>query len=150
MKINLERKLPPCPDKLYCTVCGQLHEVGRIRALLYNDQGLIQGDLCSRCLKLKPDVFKHKLREKASVLLQQPKLFKSSRISYQERDLELREVAEENIKFPNSFNWLLKHIEVFAQESQELEAARFARTTCYCGRKSRHRIFFEESDFHPH
>jgi hypothetical protein len=49
MKIQLERALPNCPSHLTCVACFQQFEVEKIRALLYNHVGLIQGDLCHIC-----------------------------------------------------------------------------------------------------
>lgn len=53
-------------------VCHQDIEVSRIRALLYNEQGLIQRDICLKCLKLKPEEIKQKIREQAMLLMEIP------------------------------------------------------------------------------
>ena len=53
MKIQLERTLSTCPTELQCVVCAQRFEVERIRSILYDRAGLIQGDLCNVCLGAK-------------------------------------------------------------------------------------------------
>ncbi len=49
MKIQLERTLPTCPPQLKCVACSQLFKVEKIRSLLSDRAGLIQGDLCRTC-----------------------------------------------------------------------------------------------------
>ncbi len=49
MKIQLERTLPTCPPQLKCVACSQLFKVEKIRNLLVDRAGLIQGDLCRTC-----------------------------------------------------------------------------------------------------
>lgn len=53
MKIQLERTLSTCPSHIKCVACSQPFEVGKIRSLLYDRSGLIQGDLCPDCAKAK-------------------------------------------------------------------------------------------------
>ena len=95
MKIQLERTLATCPSKLTCIACRQPFDVGRIRTLLCNDQGLIHGDVCPDCLK-----------SKASGIKQQLKVF------------------TEDIKLPKFYQWWMKKLEILSQETQELENAR--------------------------
>ena len=72
MKIKLDRKLTSCPDILRCIICRQAFKVSIIRPLLYNDRGLIQGDICSQCLKLKAEEIKQRIREQAMLLMEIP------------------------------------------------------------------------------
>jgi hypothetical protein len=58
--------------------------------------------------------------------------------------LELLEFSQEDVKLPTFYKWWLKRIEIFSQESQELEAARLGLSNCSCGRRSHLRIVFED------
>jgi hypothetical protein len=49
MKIRLERTLPTCPSQLRCIACNQSFKAEKIRSLLYDRTGLLQGDLCCTC-----------------------------------------------------------------------------------------------------
>jgi hypothetical protein len=49
VKIELERTLSNCPSNLKCVACSQSFKTGKIRRLLCDRAGLIQGDLCSSC-----------------------------------------------------------------------------------------------------
>ncbi len=124
MRIRLERKLETCPHQLSCTVCRQRFEVRKIRTLLYNDAKLLQGDICSECIALRPSEIRSKMREQASLLRQYPELNGSSLLSARERALELLEASQEEVRFPTFYDWWFKKIEVFSEESQELEATR--------------------------
>ncbi len=55
MKIQLERRLPTCPPQLKCVACAQTFPVEKIRSLLCDRAGLIQGDLCPGCRRA-PDL----------------------------------------------------------------------------------------------
>lgn len=124
MKIQLERTLASCPKKLLCTVCGQSFRVGKIRSLLSNNQGLLQGDVCPDCVRLKPSEIRNRLRDRASLLLQQPAISEAHSHATRERALELLETAQENVQFPQFYHWWMKQIEIFSEESHELEAER--------------------------
>lgn len=124
MKIKLERKLKTCPSQLSCTVCRQKFEVQKIRTLLFNDAGLLQGDICSECRELKSSTICTKMRELACLLMQYPELNSSTLLSGKERALELLEASQEEVRFPSFYHWWLKELEIFSEESQELEAAR--------------------------
>jgi hypothetical protein len=119
MRIQLERTIKSCPKKLLCTICGQSFQVGKIRALLSDNKGLIQGDVCSHCVHLKPSEIRNHLRDRASLLLQQPVVSESHSLATRERALELLETAQENVQFPHFYQWWLKQFEVFSEESQE-------------------------------
>jgi hypothetical protein len=135
MKVQLERRMSSCPNHLQCTVCGQKFETPKIRALLYNNQELIQGDVCSDCLQLKTDEIKQKLRERAHLLRQ------IEQTTIQQQAIELFAAAEEELKLPTFYERWLKRLEIFSEETQELEAARFG--ACACRKRSRLRIVFE-------
>lgn len=124
MRIRLERKLETCPSHLSCTVCRQRFEVCKIRTLLFNDAGLLQGDICLECREAKSSAIRSKMREQASLLMQYPELNGSSLVSARERALELLETSQEEVRFPTFYHWWFKKIEVFSEESQELEANR--------------------------
>lgn len=120
MKIQLERKFKTCPNRLRCTVCDRLFEVGKIRTLLYSDRGFIQGDICPKCLQLKAEQIQQKLRERAMILIEEP-FCDSSMLSNHELALELLETSTENIKFPTFYQWLIKHLEILSPISQETQ-----------------------------
>lgn len=124
MRIQLERKLYPCRDNLRCTVCQQVFHVEPIRSLLYQDSGLLQGDVCPNCARLPATEFKQRMVLNARILLQQESLQDSQTMTLHARALELLEVAKEPIKFPPFWQQWLMQLGVFAQDTQELEAAR--------------------------
>ncbi len=103
MKLKLDRKLTSCPDRLRCNICRQAFKVSIICALLYNEIKLIQEDICSKCLKLKAEGIKQKIREQAMLLMEVPELYSFSTISSQERALELIECSTEKVKFPSFY-----------------------------------------------
>jgi hypothetical protein len=148
MKVQLERKIPTCPEQLGCVVCQQKFTVPNIRSLLCTDAGLIQGDVCPTCLKLKADGIKHKMRERSGLLLKQAELDQERSLSLRQRALELLAASQEDITLPTLFTWMGKRLEILAQETQELEAARFGTgNSCACRKRSRLRIVFEEDGF---
>jgi hypothetical protein len=144
MKIQLERKLASCPHKLACTVCYQWFEVGKIRALLYNNKGLLQGDMCPECLKLTASNVRARLRERASLLLQNPELSDPYHASARDRALELLQAAQEDLKQPSVLDWWLKKLEIFSEESQELEAHRVGSSDFYLAERSRLQKMLED------
>lgn len=137
MKIQLERKSTSCPNRLTCVICRQIFAIDTIRTLLYNDKGLLQGDICRKCLKLTAKAIKQEILLSANLLSRQPNLASSRTISPPELVLELLECAVEDVKFPTFYQWLIKRIEVFSQEYQEIEAARFSLANCNC---SKHKL----------
>lgn len=152
MKIQLERRLTSCPDNLRCTACNQMFGVGQIRLLLRNDRGLIQGDVCPDCSKLKPSEVKQKMANRAAQLIQQSAQSSSEAVFSRQRALELLETSKEAIERPTFWQWILKRLEIFSQESQELELARFGLSSCACrsrwhnfsSKEPRLRIVFED------
>lgn len=125
MRIQLERKRYPCRDTLRCTVCQQMFHVGQIRSLLHQDSGLLQGDVCPACARLTATDFKQKMVLNARILLQKESLHDAQTMTLHARTLELLEAAKEPIKFPSFWQQWLMQLDVFAQDTQELEAARF-------------------------
>lgn len=118
MKIQLEQKLISCPDYLRCKVCRQVFEVSTMRAILYNNQGLIQGDICPECIKLKAEEIKQRLRDQAMLLMEKPELCSTRTISADELVLELLECSNENVKFPTFYHKFVKKIEIISQKYQ--------------------------------
>lgn len=132
MKIYLEQKLSSCPDQMTCIVCHNLFWTPNIRALLYDRHNLIQGDVCRSCLKLKSTHFQQKLRNQANRLIQESILIPQRFDALQDRAIELLETSEELISYPTIFHWFFKRLEIFAKDSQALEAARFKNASCQC------------------
>lgn len=140
MKIQLERKLSSCPEKLICTVCNQWFEPDKIRTLLYNDHGLLLGDVCPLCMKLPASEIRGQLRERAGLLLQQSELIEVSdwqSNAMRDRALELLQAAQEDVRFPSIFDWWFKRLEIFSEESQALEATRMGLNEYYLTERSR-------------
>lgn len=132
MKIHLEQKLSSCPEQMTCIVCHDLFWTPKIRALLFNRQNLIQGDVCRSCLKLKSTHFQKKLRNQANRLIQASILTPECFEALQDRAIELLETSEEQISYPTVSHWFFKRLEIFAKDSQALEAARFRNSSCQC------------------
>ncbi len=140
MKIQLERKLSSCSEKLICTVCNQWFEPDKIRTLLYTDRGLLLGDVCRVCLKLPASEIRDQLRERASLLLQQSELLALpdwQNTACRARALELLQAAQEDVRFPSIFDWWFKKLEIFSEESQALEATRVGLNEYYLMERSR-------------
>jgi hypothetical protein len=136
MKIQLERKLSSCPERLTCVVCHELFGTTRIRALLRDNHGLIQGDVCAACMKLETSNFQKALRNQANRLLHEAILDPARADLLQARAIEILETSEEQIQWPLFFHWILKKIEIFGEETLELEAARFGASSCQCNSAS--------------
>ncbi len=124
MKIQLERKLSSCPERLFCVVCHELFWVPSIRSLLYSDQNLIQGDVCSVCVTLNSSSFQKKLRNQANRLVQESILYPSRFDALRCQAVEILETSEERLKRPTVFHWFFKKLEILSEETQELEATR--------------------------
>lgn len=124
MRIQLERKRYPCRDKLRCTICLQLFEVGQMRSLLYQDCGLLQGDVCPHCAKLDAESFKQKMVLNARILLQQTASQHSQTVTLHTQALELLAVSKEDIKFPGVWQQAMTKLKALVEDTQELEAAR--------------------------
>ncbi len=132
MRIKLERTLASCPHEMSCIVCNQKFRTPKIRALLYGDASLLQGDVCPDCLRLKATIFHQKLQEQADRLILKSMAYPAQSDALYEQAIELFATAEEPIQYPTIFHWVLKKIAIFAEESQELEAARFGTAKCGC------------------
>ncbi len=135
MKIQLDRKLATCPKKLLCTVRNTAFEVGKVRLLLYTDQGVLLGDISPQCLKLSSSDIRGKLRERACAILQDEE--SNPRSAARECALELLQAAQEEVRFPTPLDWWLKKFEIFSEESQEVEATRTGLSEYYVLERSR-------------
>jgi hypothetical protein len=143
MKIKLERKLINCPNPLKCKVCHQGFEVSKPRTLLYSDRGLLIGDICPRCVKRETSEIQRLLKQQGNHLMAPSQGRGAQTIASYQQALELLEISTENIKLPTFYQRWLKHIEIFVQETQELEAARFRLSSRAIEQRSRLEKAFE-------
>jgi len=116
MKIKLERTLANCPTHLRCTICSRPFEVGKIRKLLCDSNGLIQGDLCSTCSKLSSKHLKQKLQ------------------------------TNEEIIQPKFYQWWFKRLTILSEATQEIEQARLGSSRCHCQNSRGLKILFQRDD----
>jgi hypothetical protein len=130
MRIQLERKLALCPDRLRCTVCHQAFQPQRIRSLLYSDRGLLQGDVCHSCLRLDAAEFKQTISLNAQLAVVQSGPRDRLAQHYQQQAQELLSVVSEKVRFPSPLQWLVQWVALLCQESQELEATRLGLAAC--------------------
>ena len=143
MKIKLERKLINCPNLLNCKVCHQTFAVSKLRNLLYSDRGLLIGDICPSCLKQETSEIQRLLRQRGNYLTAPSQGRGAQTIASYQQALELLEISAENIKLPTFYQCWLKHIEIFVQETQELETARFRISSYTIEQRSRLEKAFE-------
>ena len=127
MKVQLERRFTSCPCQLECVVCRNKFEPESIRSYLCNDQGLIQGDCCPECLKLGSQYILEKLIEQ------------TKKIREKLDSLFLESISENNVSLPKISQWFSKWLEIFIQESCELNAAKMGFR-----QRSKFTIFFEQ------
>lgn len=140
MKIQLERKLRSCPDRLRCVVCDRAFNSDRVRSLLCHDDGLIAGDVCPHCLKQGADRLRQELRDRAATAFSRistqistsPRSIDDATISLEREALELAEMAEQPLKLPPVYAWWWKKLEILAAETQALELARRGAANCHC------------------
>jgi hypothetical protein len=145
MKVQLERKILPCLDQLGCIACHQKFTVPNIRILICADTGLIQGDLCRDCLKLKATGIRQRIQEQSGRLLQQAEQDSGQSLRLRQRALELLLLSQETLTLPNLYQWISKRFEIFSQENQELESARLGMNNfCLCHQRARLRTMLEE------
>lgn len=137
MKIQLERRLVSCPDTVQCTVCHRPFAVDAIRSLLYSDRGWLKGDVCPHCLKLDTSTFKQNLWTQAMHLRESTSDGQSQTLLRHQQALECLELSQEELHRPVWWHWWLKRLEIFSQESQELEAARLGLDVRCCEQRSR-------------
>ena len=131
MKIQLERKLPSCPERLTCAVCCQPFAVAPIRLLLFTDQGLLRGDVCSHCQHLSSSSIRETLRERAILLKRQSELQSPSTITIHQLASELMICSQEAVQFPSLVQWWHKWWEIWTDQSAAGETAQWALTTRY-------------------
>ncbi len=127
MKVQLERRLTFCPSKLECVVCRGKFEPQLIRSYLCNDQGLIQGDCCPNCLSLGSQYILEKMFDQ------------TKKIREKLDSMFLESLAENNVSLPKISQWFSKLLEIFLQESYELQIAKIGFRN-----KSKFTIFFEQ------
>jgi hypothetical protein len=130
MKIKLERKLFSCPDRLNCIVCRQPFQSGKLRNLLWSDRTtehrqLLLGDLCPTCMTQGEAPIQKSLRMEANRSLHPTPERSVPTIASHRQALEFLIIADEAVQFPTRGERWLRYLELFVQESQELEAARF-------------------------
>jgi hypothetical protein len=130
MRIQLERKLALCPDRLRCTVCHQAFRARRIRSLLYSDRGLLQGDVCHTCLRLETTEFKQTISLNAQLAVVQSGPRDPQAQQQQQQAQELLLLVSEPVRFPSPLQWLVQWVALLCHESQELEAARLGMAAC--------------------
>jgi hypothetical protein len=103
---------------------------------------LILGDLCSDCKKLTPSVFKQKLRTRSSILLREAQLTDDWESPLRQLAQDLLAASQEDFKKLPFYAWWLKEMQILSEETQELEAARSASSSCLCRQRSQFdRIF---------
>jgi len=155
MRIRLERKLSSCPHHLRCTVCDRMFESGKVRTLLNNDEGFIQGDICLECMKLSVETVQHKIRERAMLLLEETDDTGGTTFSPQARAMELLDCSTENIKYPQFYHWWLVQLEIFSRTSSAAKNVTATESWDYRGRsrkvqdrnwRERLRTFFEKDE----
>lgn len=156
MRIRLERKLSSCPHHLRCAVCDRMFESGKVRTLLHNDEGFIQGDICLECIKLSVETVQHKIRERAMLLLEETDDSSCTTFSPQARAIELLDCSTENVKYPQFYHWWLAQLEIFSHTSSDAKNVNPAienwnyrgrsRKAQYRGWRQRLRTFFEKDE----
>jgi hypothetical protein len=130
MKIQLERKLSSCPNRLTCSVCCQPFPVTQIRSLLFTNSGWLRGDVCAHCLRLGPTGVRETLQERAILLKRQSEFQHSNTIAIHQLATELMTCSQETVQFPSLVQWWLKWWEVWTDHTVELETARLGLSKC--------------------
>jgi hypothetical protein len=150
MKVQLERKLPNCPEQLGCCVCAQNFTTPNIRSLLCNDGGLIQGDICGHCLKMNAKAIKRRIIAQSISLQLQADQDAAESLRFRQQAFDLLLLSQENLTLPNFYTWLRKRWEILSEETRELETARFGLHEAVNDRKrSGLRIVFEDETSQP-
>jgi hypothetical protein len=150
MKIQLEQKLPSCPQQLNCCVCAQNFTAPNIRSLLCNDAGLIQGDVCGHCLKVPARAIKRRIVARSISLQLQADQDEARSLQFRQQAFDLLLLSQENLTLPNFFTWLRKRWEILSEETRELETARFGlHEAVDCRKRTGLRIVFEDETSQP-
>jgi len=137
MKVILERQLINCPNTLKCKVCHQAFGTRKLRTLLYSDRGLLMGDICPCCIKQEAPGIQRLLKQQSHYLMAPTQGRGVQTIASYRQALELSEISTEDVQLPAFYQRWLKHIEIFVQETQELEAARFRLSSHTIEQRSR-------------
>jgi hypothetical protein len=150
MKIQLEQQLPSCPRQLNCCVCGQNFTAPKIRSLLCNDGGLIQGDVCGHCLKVPARGIKRRIVARSISLQLQADQDEARSLQFRQQAFDLLLLSQENLTLPNFFTWLRKRWEILSEETRELETARFGlHEAVDCRKRTGLRIVLEDETSQP-
>jgi hypothetical protein len=145
MKIQLEQRLPACPEQLGCIACNQNFMTPNIRSLLCNDAGLIQGDLCGHCRKLPAKAIQRRIIARSVSLQLQADRDEDKALPLRRQAFDLLLLSQEHLTLPTFYTWLRKHWQILSQETQALEAARFGlNKTCLNAKRSSLRMVFED------
>jgi hypothetical protein len=150
MKIQLEQRLPACPEQLGCFACTQNFMTPNIRSLLCNDAGLIQGDLCGHCRKLPAKAIQRRIAARSLSLQLQADRDAAQALQLRQQAFDLLLLSQENLTLPNFYTWLRKRWEILSQETRELETARFGlHEAVGCRKRAGLRIVFEDETSQP-
>ncbi|OWY69185.1 hypothetical protein B7486_21795 [cyanobacterium TDX16] len=132
-----------------------MFESGRVRTLLHNDEGFIQGDICPECMRLSVETIQHKIRERAMLLLEETDDSGNTTFSPQARAMELLDCSTENVKYPQFYHWWLVQLEIFSRKSSDARNVTGIENWEYKGRshkvqdrswRERLRTFFEKDE----
>jgi hypothetical protein len=133
-----------------------MFESGKVRTLLHNDEGFIQGDICLKCMKLSVETVQHKIRERAMLLLEETDDSGGTTFSPQSRAMELLDCSTENVKYPQFYHWWLVQIEICSRTSSDAKNVSPAIENWNCRGRSRKaqerswrerwRTFFEKDE----
>ncbi|PSB41380.1 hypothetical protein DSM107010_02610 [Chroococcidiopsis cubana SAG 39.79] len=132
-----------------------MFESGRVRTLLHNDEGFIQGDICPECMRLSVETIQHKIRERAMLLLEETDDSSNTTFSPQARAMELLDCSTENVKYPQFYHWWLVQLEIFSRKSSDARNVTGIENWEYKGRsrkaqdrswRERLRTFFEKDE----
>ncbi len=147
MKVLTERIFSHHPQAFDCVVCTQPFAIDLYRAILYSDRGLIQGDVCPQCRKLKGLDLQQKLHDRAMTLLHQSVEVDERGENMRDRAQELLQLAQEPVKSPNFLQRWFRQMVILSEETQELEAARLGQDRVCCQQRSRlERLLLEDRE----
>jgi len=137
MKISTERTVNHHPQAFHCVACTQPFTTDLHRAIVYNDRGLIQGDICPQCSQLKASELQQKLHDRGTLLLRQSDKADKQSSELRDRAQELIQLSQESVKSPNFLQRWFKQMTMLSEETQDLEAARLGQDKVCCQQRSR-------------